>query len=127
MENLRVIIFSVSMIMMVIIILILWKMNDVLESPGTYEGALAYGFEGRVFVPCKYPEEVWWVTEVDNDTAMNIHYSTTGDHYMTAYAVVEVEVSARGSHGHMGMYDRKAKIIKVQSISTTFPEGCSKT
>jgi hypothetical protein len=123
----KIFIFSASMILMVLMILMLWRYNDVIESPGVFAGSIAYGFEGRGFIPCKYPDQVWWLEEVDDDFGKEIHFATTGDHYKPAYAVVELSVSSHGSHGHMGMFDRNAKIIKVNSMSTIFPESCSKT
>lgn len=86
---------------------------------GRYEGAYAYGFETSGFKSCEAHEEDWWVRPTDALTTqyrelMDARGLTPGRGLGPfVRLVVEGDVSQRGSHGHLGGWDRELVVTRV--------------
>lgn len=91
--------------------------------PVQYRGFYEAGFEREAFLPCG-EEESWWV---EGGGELYRRHRELAREYEPIMAVVAGQVSARGSHGHLGAYERVLRVesvLEARAVSATDAVDC---
>jgi len=90
---------------------------------GEFSGYYTSGFEVSSFVPCDEAAEQWWLS---SDPAINFHdqyqalvapVSPPSGGYVPVFLHFVGTVSAPGSYGHLGAYQREVTVEEVIAMS----------
>jgi hypothetical protein len=83
---------------------------------GTYSGIYVAGYERSEFRPCGSPER-WWL---ESRVRVPVPFGRGASSFVVAHGVR----SARGRHGHLGVYDREFLVDQLISASPAIPSEC---
>ena len=87
----------------------------------TYQGFFRAGFEVEAFVPCGSTEQ-WWVLPPAD---LSQRYAQLGlAEYEPAFVAVDGILSAPGTYGHLGAYNRELEVTKVVAVHVPTPGDC---
>ncbi len=87
------------------------------------EGYLSFSFEESAFRPCSIDEQ-WWVEEANPSIELLEAYRDvvgSPQDYVRVYARLIGSRSEKGSHGHLGAYDRTftvSRIVDMRQVRT---------
>lgn len=93
------------------------------QQPVEHRGYYEAGFERDAFLPCGN-DESWWV---EGSGELYRRHRELAREYEPVMAVVTGRVSARGSHGHLGAYERVLRVesvLQVRAVSATDAVDC---
>jgi hypothetical protein len=100
--------------------------GDPLMRQTLFEGRYASGFETSLFVPCGVSEQ-WWVTGATPEVVgklQSAYKRISGEQYTPVHARLRGKISALGSYGHLGAYQRVFDVSEILEFHAARESDC---
>jgi hypothetical protein len=99
---------------------------DDLMKQDLFEGKVAFGFETSLFAPCGVSEQ-WWVIPADAELSQELQRAydqTAPKEYAGVYARLRGKITARGTFGHLGAYQREFTVSEIVDLRAPQAGDC---
>lgn len=99
---------------------------DDMMSQDLFEGFYGFGFETSAFTPCGVKEQ-WWVTPANDEVGQELvraYNATTSTQNRAVYARLRGKISANGTYGHLGMYNREFIVSEIVDLRAQQEGDC---